>query len=56
MRFRVIDGHTLVRGAATYAAGEEFEATGEEARALLDGGQVTRVDKPKPRQVRKGSK
>ena len=47
MRFRVNDGHQVQRGVRTYGPGEEFEATGDEAKALETGGQVTRVDKPK---------
>lgn len=47
MKFRVNDGQQVQRGSATYTAGEEFDATGDEAQALLASGLVTRVDKPK---------
>jgi hypothetical protein len=49
MRFRVNPGQQVHRGVATYAAGEEFDATGDDARALLDSGLVTRIDKPRQR-------
>lgn len=47
MRFRVNDGATFMRGSATYSPGEEFDATGDEAKALEKNDAVTRVDAPK---------
>jgi hypothetical protein len=47
MRFRVNDGASYMRGTMTFGPGEEFEATGEEAKVLEKSGDVTRVDKPK---------
>lgn len=47
MRFRVNDGASYMRGTMTFAAGEEFEATGDEAKDLLKSGDVTRVDAQK---------
>lgn len=52
MRFRVLEGQQIQRGAATYTAGEEFEATGDEAQAYLDSGLVERVDKPKAKDAK----
>lgn len=49
MRFRVNDGQQVQRGPATLVAGEEFEATGDEARTWLASDLVTRVDEPKKR-------
>lgn len=50
MRFRVIDGAQVQRGPATYTAGEEFEATGDEAKDWLASGLVERVDQPAKKQ------
>lgn len=47
MRFRVVDGATITRGVTTYAGGDEFDATGDDAQDLLASGLVERVDKPK---------
>lgn len=47
MRFRVNDGATYMRGTMTFGAGEEFDATGDEAKTLEKSELVTRVDKPK---------
>lgn len=43
LRFRVVDGHTLQRGNAVYAGGEEFDAGGDEADELLESGLVDLV-------------
>ena len=49
MRFRVNDGQQVQRGPATYAAGEEFEATGDEAKMWQASDLVRRVGEPKKR-------
>lgn len=47
MRFRVVDGAQVQRGPAVYTGGEEFEATGDEAKEWQASGLVVRVDEPK---------
>lgn len=47
MRFKVVEGAVLNRGGAVYAAGEEIEATGDDAKELLASGLVEQIDKPK---------
>lgn len=46
MRFKVNEGQQVQRGPATYTAGEEFEATGDEAQVWLKSDLVSRVDEP----------
>jgi hypothetical protein len=45
MRWRVVDGAQVHRGGGVYAAGEEFDATADEAKRY--DGLIERVDKPK---------
>lgn len=46
MRFRVNEGAMVQRGVATYIGGEEFEATGDEAKDWDKDDRVVRTDTP----------
>ena len=47
MRFKVAPGAVVMLDARTLTAGEEFEATGDDAKQWESAGLVVRMDKPK---------